>query len=301
MSRLGFGSMGLRGPKTWGVRVASEQTAEEILNQVLDSGINLIDTSPDYGVAEQRIGKFISHRRDEFLLATKCGCVYRQDGDCLSLDHQWTAEVIKGNLEASLRRLRTDVIDVMQFHGGTAKELTDGGLIDLLQTWKKQGKIRSIGISSKLPNVMDLLELGCFDTVQIPFSCLEADHLPIIVHAAKNRIGVIVRGGIGQGGPQAEIQRQGKNENWKKLNLSEFVGEQNSGYYQNPSDLILHWTLDFPLVQTAIVGTANPDHLRQNVKVEKMDPMPAKTFNEILDRVAKLFHLEPEVVEAVRK
>jgi len=120
VSRLGFGSMGLRGPKTWGVRVATEKTAETILNQVLDSGINFIDTSPDYGIAEKRIGDFLGHRRSEFLLATKCGCVYQQQGDVLKLDHQWTTKVVQGNLENSLKRLKTDVIDVMQFHGPTS-------------------------------------------------------------------------------------------------------------------------------------------------------------------------------------
>jgi aryl-alcohol dehydrogenase-like predicted oxidoreductase len=71
---LGYGSMGLRGPNTWGKRVVDDDEAEQILRAVLDAGINFIDTAPDYGLSEERIGRFISDRRHEFYLATKCGC-----------------------------------------------------------------------------------------------------------------------------------------------------------------------------------------------------------------------------------
>ena len=67
VSQLGYGSMGLRGPKTWGVRVVSNDAADRLLNLVLNSGINLIDTAPDYGITEDRIGQFISSRRSEYV------------------------------------------------------------------------------------------------------------------------------------------------------------------------------------------------------------------------------------------
>ena len=67
---LGYGSMGLRGPATWGVRTVAEEDADKFLNQVLDAGINFIDTSPDYGASEERIGKYIGSRRSEFFLVS---------------------------------------------------------------------------------------------------------------------------------------------------------------------------------------------------------------------------------------
>src|SRR3954449_5135569 len=73
VTTLGYGAMELRGAPRG--REVSDERASRILNAVLDSGINFIDTSIDYGVAEERIGKFISHRRDEFFLASKCGCL----------------------------------------------------------------------------------------------------------------------------------------------------------------------------------------------------------------------------------
>ena len=72
VTRLGFGAMELRA--TDGDRAVTDNVSSSVLNAVLDAGINFIDTSPDYGVSEERIGKAISHRRDEFYVATKCGC-----------------------------------------------------------------------------------------------------------------------------------------------------------------------------------------------------------------------------------
>ena len=74
VTQLGFGAMEIRGPKTWNGPDVTERQAEAILNAVLDAGINFIDTSYDYGDSEERIGKYIGSRRDEYFLATKCGC-----------------------------------------------------------------------------------------------------------------------------------------------------------------------------------------------------------------------------------
>ena len=57
VTQLGYGSMGLRGPRTWGVRVVSEEDADRFLNAVLDAGVNFVDTAPDYGISEERIGR----------------------------------------------------------------------------------------------------------------------------------------------------------------------------------------------------------------------------------------------------
>ena len=87
VTQLGYGSMGLRGPNTWGVRVVDDGAAERILHEVLDAGINFIDTAPDYGVSEDRIGRFLSSRRDDYYLATKCGCDYIQHADHIEINH----------------------------------------------------------------------------------------------------------------------------------------------------------------------------------------------------------------------
>ncbi len=277
---LGYGSMGLRGPQTWGVRVVADEAADTFLNAVLDAGINFIDTAPDYGVAEQRIGQYISSRRDEYILATKCGCVYTQHDDHLEIDHHWNADVIERNLETSLRRMQTDTIDIMQFHGGDAATLQREGLIDLLTRFRDQGLIRFIGVSSKLPDLSALIDLQVFDTFQIPYSCLAPEHHDSITRAAQTGAGIIIRGGIAHGGPDAEIQRANLNDVWSAAKLDEVIAGE-----MKRAELILRYTLSHPHCHTTIVGTCNHQHLAENLAAATAGPLPADLYDEVTRRI----------------
>ena len=285
VSQLGYGSMGIRGPKTWGVRVVSEELADEFLNSVLDAGINFIDTAPDYGISEQRIGRYISSRRSEFYLATKCGCVYTQHEDHLEIDHVWKKEVLERNIHTSLERLQTDHVDVLQFHGGDSETLQREGLIDMLIDFRAQGMIKFIGASSALPNLPALIDLGVFDTFQIPYSCLAPQHHDLITRAAEAGAGVIVRGGIAQGGPDAEIQRPALNSIWTQAKIEEILPDG-----MKRAELILRYTLGHPHCATTIVGTCNPAHLAENLDAVAKGPLPPDLFEQVSHRVAALGH-----------
>src|ERR1700730_2037592 len=133
VSMLGYGAMELRGAPR--ARDISEAQAETILNAVLDSGINYIDTSIDYGLSEERIGRYIGHRRDEYYLASKCGCLVGAPpaprGD--RSPHVFTPENIIAGVEQSLRRMQTDHLDVVQFHSSPSQRtLLDNGAVDAL-------------------------------------------------------------------------------------------------------------------------------------------------------------------------
>lgn len=283
VTQLGYGSMGLRGPKTWGIRVVGDEEADRFLNAVLDAGVNFIDTAPDYGVSEERVGRFISSRRREFTLATKCGCAYTQHVDHLEIDHVWQKDVVQRNLETSLQRLRTDHIDILQFHGGDAETLQRTGLIDLLCQFRDQGLIRFLGSSSSLPNLPALIELGIFDTFQIPYSCLAPQHRDLISHAAATGAGIILRGGIAQGGPDAEIQRQAVNDVWNKARLDELLPAGMSR-----AELILRYTLSHPDCHTTIVGTCNAAHFQENLAAATRGPLPSELHQEITRRVSEV-------------
>jgi aryl-alcohol dehydrogenase-like predicted oxidoreductase len=281
VTQLGYGSMGIRGPKTWGLRVVSDAEADSFLNSVLDAGINFVDTSPDYGVSEQRIGDFISSRRDEFILATKCGCVYTQHEDHLEIDHVWEKDAIERNIETSLKRLQTDYIDLLQFHGGDAETLQRAGLIEKLIEFREQGLIRFIGASSSLPNLPGLIDLGVFDTFQIPYSCLAPAHHDLITQASESGAGIIIRGGIAQGGPDAEIQRPALNDVWTQARLDELLPPG-----MERAELILRYTISHAHCHTTIVGTCNPSHLRQNLPAIEAGPLPQELYSEIRNRVS---------------
>jgi len=281
VTQLGYGSMGLRGPNTWGVRDVNEADAERFLNLVLDVGINFIDTSPDYGVSEERIGKYIGSRRNEYYLATKCGCDYTQHNDHIEIAHTWTKETVQRNNELSLQRLRTDHIDLLQFHGGDAATLQSAGLIDLLQEYRSQGIIRFIGTSTKLPFIHELIKLDVFDTFQIQYSCLAPEHHNAINDAAQTGAGIIIRGGIAHGGPDAEIERPALNNVWQKAKLDEVAGDMSR------AELILRYTLSHPHCHTTIVGTCNEDHLRENLAAAQAGALPTTVLEEIRKRVTE--------------
>ncbi len=281
VSQLGYGSMGLRGPRTWGRRVVAEEDSARILHAVLDAGINFIDTSPDYGIAEQRIGTHLHSRRDEFFLATKCGCVYTQHSDHLEIDHVWKKDVIKRNLETSLSRMQTSYLDLLQFHGGDAPTLQREGLIDLLQEFRDSGVIRFLGVSSKIPDLAGLIDLQVFDTFQIPYSCLAPEHHDLITRAAQSGAGIIIRGGIAHGGPDAEIQRPALNSVWSQANLDDLLPDG-----MDRAELILRYTLSHPHCHTTIVGTCNHDHLADNIAAAQAGPLPRDLYQQVKSRVA---------------
>jgi len=283
VTQLGYGSMGIRGPRTWGVRVVSDEAADAFLNAVLDAGINFIDTSPDYGISEQRIGQSIGSRRSEFYLATKCGCAYTQHEDHLEIDHIWTKEVVQRNLEASLDRLQTDYLDLLQFHGGDAETLEREGLIELLTSFRDQGIVRFIGVSSSLPHLPGMIDLGVFDTFQIPYSCLAPQHHDLITRAAETGAGIIIRGGIAQGGPDAEIQRPALNDVWTRAKLDEVLPTG-----MTRSELILRYTLSHPHCHTTIVGTCNPQHLAENLAAVAKGPLLPDLYQQVASRIAAL-------------
>lgn len=281
VTQLGYGSMGLRGPNTWGVRIVDEDAAGRFLNSVLDSGINFIDTAPDYGIAEERIGRHISHRRNEFYLATKCGCDYVQHPDHIEIKHTWTKEIVQRNIETSLKRMQTDYVDLLQFHGGDAKTLVRAGLIDLLEIFRSQGIVKFVGVSSKLPDVTDLIELDVFDTFQVPYSCLAPEHHETLAAAAETGAGLIIRGGIAHGGPEAEIERPSLNDVWQEAGLDELVPDGVS-----KAQFILRFTLSHPHCHTTIVGTCNMNHMRENLAALNAGPLEADLVSEVQRRVA---------------
>ena len=284
LTALGFGAMELRGAPR-GPEV-SEEEADKLLNAVLDAGISFIDTSIDYGQSEERIGKFISHRRTEYFLASKCGCV--PDAP-MGSDHVHTAENIRAGVENSLRRLRTDHLDLVQFHRSlTQKELeADGALQELLKL-REEGKVRFLGVSGTLPNLDEQIDMGVFDAFQIPYSALQREHEGVIARAAAAGAGIIIRGGAARGAPTDwdgkvyymvapdELRRR-----WELARLDELLGDMSR------MEFTLRFTLSNPDLDTTIVGTKDAGHLRDNVAAALKGALPDELYQEAKRRLAE--------------
>ena len=278
---LGYGAMELRGAPRG--RDVTEAQAETILNAVLDAGINYIDTSIDYGLSEERIGRYISYRRSEFYLASKCGCLVGatpappgQRGQ-----HVFTRDNILKGVEQSLARMKTDHLDVVQFHASPSKQtLEEHGALDALLELKEAGKVRFIGMSATLPHLLDHIAMGVFDVFQIPYSAVEREHESAIGAAADAGAGVVVRGGAAKGAPSEGRQRGLQWERWRRAQLDDLLAGM------SPMEFILRFTFTNPNLDTTIVGTVNPAHLQTNLDALEHGALPPDLYEEAKRRLA---------------
>src|SRR5688572_31074986 len=262
VTMLGYGAMEIRGAPRG--RDVTDAQAETILHTVLDAGINYIDTSIDYGVSEERIGRYIADRRGEYYLASKCGCVVDAPpaprGQ--TSPHVFTRDNILRGVEQSLARMRTDHLDVLQFHASPSRATLerDGGLDAVLEL-KRAGATRFVGMSGTLPNLADHVAMGVFDVFQIPYSAVEREHEALITAAARAGAGIVIRGGAAKGAP-TEGKRDGVQwERWQRVQIADLLGGMTS------MEFILRFTFTHPDLHTNIVGTIDPVHLRHNVDV----------------------------------
>ncbi|MCX6021584.1 MAG: aldo/keto reductase [Chloroflexi bacterium] len=282
VTTLGFGAMEMRGAPA-GPAITEEQ-ANLVLNAVLDAGINFIDTSPDYGRSEEMIGRFIAHRRSEYYLASKCGCV---PGAGMGGEHIHTADNIRAGVEQSLRRMNTDHLDLVQFHRSlTRRELEEHGALQALSDLKREGKVRFTGMSGTLPNLTEQVAMGVFDAFQIPYSGLQREHEAIIAAASAAGGGIIIRGGAARGTPtdwerRSYYMQPGTipRDRWETANLDELL----DGISR--IEFTLRFTLSNPDLDTTIVGTRDVGHLRGNIASAIKGPLPDNVVEEAKRRL----------------
>jgi len=286
VTTLGYGAMSL--DSRFG-RVITQPEATTILNAVLDAGITFIDTSPDYGPSEELIGGAIPHRREEYVLATKCGCPVTPEATAQQ-GHVYTRENIIAAVEQSLRRMKTSHLDIVQFHGNPSRAtLEETGAIETLRDLQRQGKVRFIGMSGTLPHLPDQVAMGVFDAFQIPYSALQREHESLITDAARAGAGTIIRGGVARGAPSED-------KNWDIRRLPEVAEERPQRLWDAASlddildgstrmEFMLRFTLSHPDLHTTIVGTANVDHLHQNLAAVAKGPLPGDVYAEAKRRL----------------
>jgi aryl-alcohol dehydrogenase-like predicted oxidoreductase len=288
VSALGYGAMELRGG-SHGPAIADED-AEQLLNALLDSGINLIDTSIDYGRSEELIGRYLAPRRDEFFLASKCGCMLDLAPDATPpYPHDFHAANVRAGVEQSLRRLQTDRLDLLQVHMSPSPEQMDaGGTIETMAALRDEGKVRFLGMSGTLPNLPAHIAMGVFDVFQIPYSAVQREHEEMITKAAEAGAGVLVRGGAARGAPsedkswtvppigldEGEAQRR-----WEASGIDGVLDGMNR------LEFVLRFTLTHPGLSSTIVGTSRLDHLQSNLEIAAKGPLPPDLYEEAKRRL----------------
>ncbi len=260
------------------------ETASEVLNTALDLGINFLDTAECYGGSEELLGRAVSHRRNEFFLATKTGHV---SGDQTGKD--WSAKTVRDSIDRSLKRMKTDYVDLLQLHSCSVDVLEKGEVIQILQEAKQAGKTRYIGYSGDNDAAMWAVESRIFDTLQTSFNLVDQNaRFGLFEKAKANNMGIIVKRPIANGAWGAKASPSGYAQGYfersqKMLALGEVLEAP-----ENRILLALGFTLAHDEVDVAIVGTKTPKYIQGNVEMLGELPISDVAIAELYKRFEKL-------------
>lgn len=273
VSTLGFGGSEI------GSNV-SKQDVETLLNTALDAGLNVIDTAECYGNSEELIGDVLSHRRDDYYLFTKCGHAAGVDGP------DWDAKVLEQTIDRSLRRLKTEYVDVIHLHSCSEEILRQGAVIEVLQRAKEAGKTRFIGYSGDTTDALYAIETRVFDSLETSLNIADQEAIDLTLPEARKRnMGVIAKRPIANAAWTFDTLPEDAYPfvYWRRL--------QELGYgflagndVQAAVETALRFTLSTEGVDTAIVGTTKPNRWQQNADLVAKGALPQELYDEIRTR-----------------
>ena len=276
VSILGFGGaeIGLEGPG------ASLSTVTRLLNAALDEGLNLIDTGECYGASEELIGRAVSGRRQDFYLFTKCG---HPDG---MPEEDWRPDSLLRSIQRSLRRLRTDRLDLIQLHSCSEEELLKGTVIETLQRARERGYCRYIGYSGDSRAAYFAAQCRAFDCLQTSISIADQEALDLALPLAREQhLGVIAKRPLANAAWRTGRKPVNSYHHtyWDRLQRLDYPFIEDSSLETSISTA-LRFTLSAAGVHTAIVGTLTPGRWRQNATLLEAGPLPSRQFEAIRKR-----------------
>ncbi|MCB9768883.1 MAG: aldo/keto reductase [Candidatus Omnitrophica bacterium] len=255
--------------------VGMEQSdCDHLLNGVLDAGVNVIDTAACYVDAEEKVGKSIGSRRDEYVLVSKCGHKIADDDS-----PEWSPELIRSSAERSLRLLKADCLDVLLIHSCSKEALENEAMIEALLKCKSDGLARFVGYSGDRGDLDYALTLDSIDCIETSISICDQQVLDKSLPKAKVlNLGVFAKRPIANsvwrdmtkyGGPYGGYTAAYTD----RLKQMDFTPEQ-VGFEGSWIELALRFTLFQPGMHTALVGGMNLDHVKDNLKIADQGPLP---------------------------
>jgi len=273
------GVLGFGGSEIGYERVAAK-TVARLLNSALDAGLNVIDTAECYEESEEMIGKALADRRKDYYLFTKCGHPEgwgRED---------WRPESLLKGVERSLRRLKTNYVDLIQLHSCSEDELRKGDVMDALRRAKEKGYARYIGYSGDGGAALYAIECGQFDALQTSISIADQESLDLTLPLARERnMGVIAKRPIANAAWKTGRRRPENSYHhmyWERLRKLDY--DFLPGNLREAVGIALRFTLSVPGVHTAIVGTTKPERWPENASMLEAGSLPGEQFEMIRSR-----------------
>jgi len=279
ITEIGFGAWAIGGAWEYGWGEVNDDVSIKAIHQALDSGINWIDTAAVYGLghSEEVVGKALKGRRDEIFLATKCGLIWDSLG---RLQRNLHPRSMRKEIEASLRRLKVDYIDLYQFHWPDKAHPVEKSWEEMVK-FKEEGKIRYLGVSNFDVKMMQRCQkIYPIDSLQPPYSLLEREiEAEILPFCQENGIGVIsyspMQSGLLSG--KFDISRLASDD-WRRKspsfwqpkldNILDFVEELRTivnSYQKTVGQLAIAWVLQQAGITSAIVGARNEQQVIENI------------------------------------
>jgi aryl-alcohol dehydrogenase-like predicted oxidoreductase len=218
--------------------IPDDKAVRELFELAWDLGINTLDTAPAYGNSEERLGKLLQNRHD-WVIVGKVGEIF-ENGES---KFDFTASYTRMSVERSLRRLRRDHIDMVlvHSHGDDMSIIKNEAVCDTLQELQHEGKIAAVGMSTKTVEG-GLWCVEHLDVVMATYNQTYIDELPVLQRAAELNKGVVIKKGLQSGHADSAAGGGGVEE-------------------------ALRFVFAQPAVHSVMVGTINPQHLRENVAI----------------------------------
>ena len=280
VSVIGFGAWGIGGAPFWSTE-GDHPSCKAIL-KAFDLGVNFFDTAPVYGFghSEELLGKTLKPVRDKVILATKCGLVWDKE-QLGAISKNAKRASILNEIEQSLRRLQTDVIDLYQVHWpdvNTPQEETMETLLEI----QAQGKIRHIGVSNySVEQMKDCLKVGNIVSLQPEYSLLERSiEQNTVPFCQENQVGIIAYSPLASGVLTGKYDKSTRFKDWRSKGIiGTFTG---AGYEKNIekvdglkllaqangktcAQMAINWVTRQPGLATALVGVKNESQMQENL------------------------------------
>jgi aryl-alcohol dehydrogenase-like predicted oxidoreductase len=279
VSVLGFGGAPI------GYLESDRDNVRQLLNQLLDQGVNLIDTAASYQGSEEMIADAIGHRRDHFFLVSKCG------GALPDVEEpEWTPALVTKTVDRSLRRLRTDRLDLMLLHTCSLDVLKNGGVLEALVQARDAGKIRFVGYSGDNDAVTHAATLPEVAVVQASVNLVDQRNIDQLLPVAlKHHVGVMAKRPLANAAWRDLSEQKGLYREYARdytARLATMKLQPADFGIASWNELALRFTLSHPGVSTAIVGTISPANAQANIEAAAKGPLP----EEIVRRIRDIFH-----------